>query len=458
LPITANMIGGSFANAVTVGVRGATIAGGGVPSGPVDPDLADESPNRVTDHYGTIGGGYANQAGDASGTTADRAFAVVGGGIRNTASGETSTVGGGQFNTASGSGSTVGGGFLNTASGFLSTVGGGNSNTASGVGSTVGGGSGNCAGGTRSWAGGTSAKVRPGADPGSGSCDGLPSYPGGSGDAGTFVWADSQTGNFVSTGQNQFLVRADGGMAINTNTPAVGSSLTVAGASTLTGALTVGDASTLNGNVSINPPASLSFGGTTRQMLNLFGPGFGLGIQDNTLYARTGDSFAWHRGGTHSNTQYDPGAGGSLLMTLGSTAGTPTGTARAQSFVNVSDRAAKTAFAAVDVGQILSAVLQLPMASWAYRNQPTVRHLGPVAQDFHQAFGLGDGDRTISTIDADGVALAAIQGLNAKLEAERKALANRVEMLGRENAALRAESSELRARLDAIEARLGGAE
>lgn len=473
LPITANMIGGSFANAVTVGVRGATIAGGGVPSGPVDPDLADENPNRVTDHYGTIGGGYANQAGDASGTTADRAFAVVGGGTRNTASGETSTVGGGNGNTASGFASTVSGGERNTTSGVWSTVSGGVSNTASGSDSAVSGGLGNtasgsdstvsggfdnCAGGDLSWAGGNRAKVRPGTAPASGACAGLPSYPGGTGDRGSFVWADSQAGTFVSTGQNQFLIRADGGMAINTNTPSVGSSLTVAGASTLTGALTVGGASTFNGNVSINPPASLSFGGTTRQMLNLFGPGFGLGIQDNTLCARTADSFAWHRGGTHSNTQFDPGAGGSLLMTLGSTAGTPTGTARAQSFVNVSDRAAKTAFAPVDVGRILSAVLQLPMASWAYRNQPTVRHLGPVAQDFHQAFGLGDGDRTISTIDADGVALAAIQGLNAKLEAERKALANRVEMLGRENAALRAESSQLRARLDAIEARLGGAE
>ena len=466
-PITANMIGGSFANFVFSGVRGATIAGGGVPSGPFDPDLADENPNRVTDHYGTIGGGYANQAGDASGTTADRAFAVVSGGTRNTASGETSTVAGGTRNTASSTSSTVGGGSANTASGFASTISGGSSNqatgpasvvsggglnTASGAKSTVSGGDLNCAGGDFSWAGGSRAKVRPATDPGSGSsCTGLPSYPGGPGDQGTFVWADSQAGNFVSTGQNQFLVRADGGMAINTNTPAVGSSLTVAGASTLTGALTVGGASTLNGNVSINPPASLSFGGATRQMLNLFGTGFGLGIQDNTLYARTGDSFAWHRGGTHSNTQYDPGAGGSLLMTLGSTAGTPTGTARAQSFVNVSDRAAKTAFAAVDVGQILSAVLQLPMASWAYRNQPSVRHLGPVAQDFYQAFGLGDGDRTINTVDADGVALAAIQGLNAKLEAERETLANRVEALDRENA-------ELRARLDAIEARLGGSQ
>jgi Skp family chaperone for outer membrane proteins len=77
--------------------------------------------------------------------------------------------------------------------------------------------------------------------------------------------------------------------------------------------------------------------------------------------------------------------------------------------------------------------------------------LGPVAQDFYQAFGLGDSDRTISTVDANGVALAAIQGLNAKLEAERDALLTKLEA---ENAALRAESAELRAAQERLAAEL----
>lgn len=77
----------------------------------------------------------------------------------------------------------------------------------------------NCAGGDYSWAGGIFAKVRPAADPGgSGSCSGL-TYPGGAGDAGTFVWADEQAGDFISTGPNQFLIRAAGGMAVNVNNP-----------------------------------------------------------------------------------------------------------------------------------------------------------------------------------------------------------------------------------------------
>jgi hypothetical protein len=486
LPITTNTIAGSHANFVTAGVRGATIAGGGVPAWNSDPDFDDENPNRVTDHYGTVSGGYANQAGNADGTTNNSAFATVGGGLRNTASGPTSTVGGGNFNTASGptstvgggggntasgtdstvgggysntaSGrsSTVGGGYFNTASGTDSTVGGGGGNTASGFRSTVGGGSDNCAGGSFSWAGGRRAKVRPAGDPGGGACSGLGSYPGGNGHEGTFVWADSQNANFVSTGPDQFLVRAQGGMAINTNTPAPDTALTV------------------NGNVAINPPASLSFGRTTRQMLNLWENVYGFGVQPYTLYARTGDFFAWFRGGSHSDTQYDPGTGGELLMTLSPPpqpplpgmppppppGPLPVGVVRAQAFNAVSDRAAKTAFAPVDVGRILAAVLQLPITSWSYRNEPTARHLGPVAQDFYQAFGLGDSDRTISTVDANGVALAAIQGLNAKLEAERDALQAKLEAerdalltkLEAENTALRAESAELRARLQRLEA------
>jgi beta-xylosidase len=60
-----------------------------------------------------------------------------------------------------------------------------------------------------------------------------------------------------------------------------------------------------------------------------------------------------------------------------------------------------------------------------------VRHLGPVAQDFHAAFGLGSDDRHIATVDADGVALAAIQGLNRKVEAENTALKQEIAELKR---------------------------
>jgi len=39
-----------------------------------------------------------------------------------------------------------------------------------------------------------------------------------------------------------------------------------------------------------------------------------------------------------------------------------------------------------------------------------------MAQDFSSAFALGQDDKHISVVDEGGVALAAIQGLNEKLE------------------------------------------
>ncbi len=94
--ISPNVIGGSPANSATNGVRGATIAGGGVPAGDTDPDVAGEGPNRVTDAYGTVGGGYDNVAGtDDPDPVGPGAFATVAGGIGNAARGTASMVGAG---------------------------------------------------------------------------------------------------------------------------------------------------------------------------------------------------------------------------------------------------------------------------------------------------------------------------------------------------------------------------
>jgi hypothetical protein len=76
-----------------------------------------------------------------------------------------------------------------------------------------------------------------------------------------------------------------------------------------------------------------------------------------------------------------------------------------------SDRNAKAGFAAVDNRELLQKVASLPLSTWHYTNAPGVRHLGPMAQDFQAAFHLGTDDKHIATVDADGVALAAIQGL-----------------------------------------------
>ena len=65
---------------------------------------------------------------------------------------------------------------------------------------------------------------------------------------------------------------------------------------------------------------------------------------------------------------------------------------------------------------------RLPLQTWNYTNEfIAIRHIGPVAQDFYAAFGVGADDKHIATIDADGVALAAIQGLNKKIDEDAAA-------------------------------------
>jgi hypothetical protein len=77
---------------------------------------------------------------------------------------------------------------------------------------------------------------------------------------------------------------------------------------------------------------------------------------------------------------------------------------------NLSDRARKRDIEPVDPDHVLARLAELPIYTWRYASQPNGgRHLGPMAQDFHAAFGLGTDDRSIGSLDADGVALAALQ-------------------------------------------------
>lgn len=82
-----------------------------------------------------------------------------------------------------------------------------------------------------------------------------------------------------------------------------------------------------------------------------------------------------------------------------------------------SDRNQKENFATVDVEQVLTKVANLPIETWNYKDQsPTIRHIGPMAQDFAAAFAVGEDNRFINLVDANGVALAAIQGLYKLLQ------------------------------------------
>ena len=119
------------------------------------------------------------------------------------------------------------------------------------------------------------------------------------------------------------------------------------------------------------------------------------------------------------------------------------GAVGATAFNTTSDRAAKQGFAAVDPSTILEKVEALPITRWSFKDQPAVPHVGPTAQDFHAAFGLGQNEKSIATVDADGVALAAIQGLNRKLE-------DRLREKERELEALRQALDLLRTEIEAL--------
>ena len=356
-----NLIGGSSANNVTTGAVGAVIGGGGASGtqvvlpddGPVDCTfpLGGACANRVTDMFGTVGGGVANQAGHGPEAMFNVAFATVGGGRGNTASSWDSTVAGGSNNSASGGASNVAGGYLNTASGWwstiaggwgnsvtglFSTVAGGNGNRATGNFSTVAGGNGNTASGAYSLAAGRRAKTQ------------SQTFDPPSAHDGTFVWADSNDFDFTSSASNEFAARATGGV---------------------------------------------------RFVLGIDGTG----APTWTCSASNGSGWACS-----------------------------------------SDRNLKENLLPVDSTNVLQSVATLPLYFWNAKSaDPAIRHVGPMAHDFHAAFGLGDSDKTIGMQDADGIALAAIQGLY-QLVQERDARIAALEQQVSELRSLRGELAALR--------------
>lgn len=83
---------------------------------------------------------------------------------------------------------------------------------------------------------------------------------------------------------------------------------------------------------------------------------------------------------------------------------------------NTSARSAKTNIKPVDPLAALEGVESLEISTWEFRDHDSGQHMGPMAEDFTETFGLGDDDESIATIDAEGVALAAIQGLASELD------------------------------------------
>jgi hypothetical protein len=114
------------------------------------------------------------------------------------------------------------------------------------------------------------------------------------------------------------------------------------------------------------------------------------------------------------------------------------------SWETLSDRNAKTSILPVDGRQVLDVLMSVPISTWRYKGQSSaVQHIGPMAQDFYAAFGMGEDAHYIGTVDADGVALASIQGLYQVVQEKDAQIV-----------ALKQQNAKQEKRLDDLEARL----
>jgi len=114
-------------------------------------------------------------------------------------------------------------------------------------------------------------------------------------------------------------------------------------------------------------------------------------------------------------------------------------------WASLSDSNAKTGIKPIDARKILSKLVSMPVTEWKYKVDPNRRYIGPMAQDFHTAFGLGSDDKSITTLDSDGVMYAAIQGLVEELR-DRDVKIGELE-------AKSAEIDALKAKMEAMEER-----
>lgn len=416
-----NTIGGHPENAVGLDVIGlpfvgATIAGGGGTIGTLSSRALYT--NTVAGPFGTIGGGAGNSA---------YTLSTVAGGWQNVIAGNSSAIAGGQRNSIAGSWATIAGGKQNTNTADFTTISGGELNVANGSYATIPGGINNSAT-TRAFAAGTRAKAN---------------------HTGSFVWADSTDADFTSSANNQLLIRASGGVGIGTNAPV--SALHVNGTVTANGvsspntlAFATGGSERLriatNGNVGIgtdNPKATLELALTNGQSMqfrydNNIVPGINMattGVNAGVLRLRNNLQVWPSDDGLRSGRIDVRNPAGTAVIILDGDVGRVT----CVSLNQTSDRNAKENFAGVDGREVLEKVVNLPISSWNFKQEKSTRHIGPMAQDFHAAFDVGPDEKHIAAVDADGVALAAIQGLNKKVDEKEE----EIQLLKNENTSLK---------------------
>lgn len=380
---TSNLIGTAATNSAITSGSGNAIGDGGVSSG--GSFIGAGNGNATAAIYVGIVSGLNNVASGSS--------AFVGAGNQNQATGNSSVLAGGQMNTSSGLSSSVGGGAQSSATGSYSVISGGFSNTASGISSVVGGGRNNdalasestVAGGLNNEASGSYAAVIGG-------------------------------NNNVASGLGSSVIGGQNNLAAGTYSTAGGFNATTTGLNSFiwgknvlasaTGSVVLTDADP--GNRRVFNPVNFN---TPNRFFGVFAGGYALyTTQDPVL---------------------NPGAGVSL----------PAG---ATAWLSLSDRNSKTDFEEVDTVAVLEKVASMPMTTWKYKHDEETRYMGVMSQDLFGAFELGQNDTTINGLVADGVQMAAIQGLNKKLN-------EKLESKDSEIQGLKEKQAELEAKLDRIE-------
>jgi len=381
-----NVIAGHEGNEVSAGIYGVVIAGGGANYGGEQGDRS----HRVEAGGATVSGGMANRIGTNS------TFAVIGGGMSNSIStwAFESVIGGGRQHVieVDADHGTIAGGLNNTigTASYFSTVSGGWTNQVLAYYSTIGGGGENYVGLTGQYStigGGAQNRVEDGSITGT--------IAGG---GNNIIQGESRRSSIGGGKSNEVHERSPhstigGGLANTVGNDAEGAVIPGGISNRVDGAYAL----------AAGHLAEASHAGTF-------------------VWA---DSNPFPFASTTPNEVAVRATGGVRLVSAIDATGTPTTgvvlDAGSGSWSALSDRQAKTAFESVDPEWVLEQVNQLPMQTWQYRAEAeSTRHLGPTAQDFRQAFDLGTGDTTISMVDADGVSLAAIQGLYRLMQEQQE--------------------------------------
>ena len=340
--------------------------------------------SKFNTFYSDIGGGTLNAIGTG-------AYSWIGGGLYNQIySNNSGTISGGFSNVIFvGNWATIGGGALNRVDASFATVGGGFSNTIAAIASNsvIAGGINNAVDEQNSFIGGGS-------------------------------------GNTVF-GSASVVVGGIDGLAGGTNVETA-ESFAFVGAGRRNKAL---------GLASVVPGGSDNLASGT--------DAFAAGSEAKATNSR---SFVWGSEGsvpttsTNANSFTVRASGGVRFITSATNLVGAILASGATSWAVLSDSNAKTDVEPINNREVLHKVAALPVTSWHYKHDLKRRYIGPMAQDFHAAFGLGgDDDKTIATLDTDGVTLAAIKGLVEELNDVRA-----------ENAEMRAELREMRETLSKL--------